>query len=462
LRTTRFDFSRRRQSSNQSEPILDNLVTPYADYLRGVLPRGWSADVPHIRLIAEHLDAVTRGEVDRLAVFMPPRHAKSETITVRYPVYRLERDPRLQCLVTGYNERFARRFGRKTRQIAQPRIGLAADKAAADEWATEAGGLLMTRGVGSPPTGVGFGLIVIDDPIRRREDAESAVFREKCWDWYTDDLYTRLEPGGAIVLVMTHWHVDDVGARAIASEPGRWTVLSLPALAEDADALGRAPGDALWPERFDVTALTRIRDVMAANEGLRGWEALYQQRPSPREGDFFKVTRLAVEAAAPADLRKVRAWDMAATAGDGDWTVGVLMGSDGKGRYWVLDVVRGQWSSDERDRVIRQTAMTDGRTVMQVGPQDPGSAGVDAARAFVRLLAGVPCKTVRVTGDKQLRADPLSSQVNAGNVSLVDGPWVRPYIEELRTFPAGRSDDQVDASADAFREMTQRRVVGVY
>ena len=258
------------------------MANEYIEWLPNTLPRAWS--VPeHIRLIAEALDAVERGEIDRLAVHMPPRHGKTENLTIRFPIWLLTRHPERRYLLTAYNERIAARFGRRARNLAKGMLDIAGDKKAVDDWETLQGGGLMTRGVGSPPTGVGFDGIVIDDPVRRRADAESAAFRERAWDWYTDDLYTRLEPGGFICLVMTLWHEDDIGARAIASEPDRWHVLKLPALAEDDDALGRHSGDPLWPGRFPADALHRTRDVMAAKGNLRGWEALYQQRPTPKE-----------------------------------------------------------------------------------------------------------------------------------------------------------------------------------
>src|SRR5690606_9175583 len=230
----------------------------------------------------EHLEAVERGEIDRLAIHMAPRHGKSETVTIRFPLRWIIRRPADNVLVTGYNERFARKFSRRIRNMARERALVAQDKSATDEWATTRGGLVMARGVGNPPTGTGFNLIVIDDPIRRREDAESEAYRDKTWDWYTDDLYNRLEPGAPIILVMTRWHEADIGAQAVAAEPGRWTVLKLPAISEK--------GEALWPQRFNLEALHRIREVMRQNEGLRSWEALYQQNPTPREGSIFKVS----------------------------------------------------------------------------------------------------------------------------------------------------------------------------
>jgi predicted phage terminase large subunit-like protein len=311
----------------------------------------------------------------------------------------------------------------------------------------------MTRGVGSPPTGVGFKRIVIDDPIRRREDAESEVYREKVWDWYTDDLYTRLEPGGAIVLVMTLWHEDDVGARAVASEPGRWTVLKLPALAEEDDQLGRAIGEALWPDRYNVESLTRIHDVMMANEGEYSWNALFQQRPSAREGTFFKVAQFKIVDAAPVATLKCRAWDLAASAGEGDFTVGVLTERAADGRFCVTDVVRGQWDADETRRRILQTAALDGKSVRIHIPQDPGQAGKDQAQQLVRMLAGYQVKAESISGRKEIRAYGYAAQVNAGNYSLVKAPWNKAFIEVHRAFPSGKNDDDVDAGADSFNEI---------
>lgn len=433
----------------------------YLSWLRGAIPRAWTVDAPHIRLIAEHLDAVTLGQIDRLAIHMPPRHAKTETITVRYPLHRLEMAPGMNTLTTGFNERFARKLGRKTRNLAAERNLVATDKSASDEWATPQGGLFMARGVGSPPTGTGFHLILIDDPIRRRQDAESEAFREATWDWYTDDLYTRLEPGGAIVLVMTLWNEDDVGYRAVASEPNRWTVLKLPALAEDNDPLGRLPGAALWPERYTEKDLARIRKVQAKKDGERSWLALYQQRPTPKEGSFFKVGNFGYIDAneLPAGLRVVRRWDLAATEGDGAFTAGVKMATGigerhpAYGKYFILDATRGQWATDRRDREIRDTATADGKSVRIGGPQDPGAAGVQAAAAFVRNLTGYTVRTDVVSGSKETRADPYSSQVNAGNVFLVRGAWNKEFVEEHRGFPDGKYKDQVDAAADAFNDL---------
>ena len=403
-------------------------------------------------MIAEHLDAVTRGEIDRLAFFMPPRHGKTETVTVRYPVYRLERDGDIRCLITGYNERMARRFSRKARNLAKIRMPLSAEKTGSDEWQTMLNGEMVARGVGTPPTGFGFQLICIDDPIKKREEAESQILRDKIWDWYTDDLFTRLEPGGAIILTLTRWHHDDLAARAIASEPGRWTVVRLPALAEENDPLGRSIGGALWPERYDEAALNRIREVQTKEDGAYSFEALYQQNPTPREGAFFKVSQLEIVEAAPVYLQTCRAWDLAATT-KGDYTAGVKLGKDQQGMWYVLDVQRGRWLPDERNKVMSQTAALDGRLTRIRLAQDPGQAGIDQAQALIRMFAGYQVTAERISGSKEARADSFSAQVNAGNVRLLKGDWNCDFIEELRQFPLGKNDDQVDAVSDAFSQL---------
>lgn len=446
-------------SKSQAESLLpptagSRLPDSFFEYLPRVSPKTWRFDALHIRLICDHIDAMRRNEFDRLAIFMPPRHSKSETCTVRAPAFLLESNPEERVLVTGYNETMARRFSRKTRTILRERIPLSKEKSGVDEWETTAGGGLVARGVGTPPTGFGFGWVFIDDPIKKREEAESETYRNKTWDWYTDDLYTRLEPGGKIVMTLTRWHHDDIAARAIASEPEKWRILKLPALAEEGDQIGRKAGEPLWPDRFSREALLRIRDIQTDDQsGAASFEALYQQNPTPREGAFFKVANLEILPAAPSTLRTVRAWDLAAST-KGDYTAGVKLGRDSAtGLFWILDVVRGQWTPDERNKVMLQTAALDGRSTRIRLSQDPGAAGVDQVQALARMLAGYSVTSERESGSKEVRADAFAAQVNAGNVRMVNGEWNKALIEEMRTFPLGRNDDQIDASANSFNEL---------
>lgn len=436
----------------------------YLEWIKSVAPQGWDFDAPHVRFIASLCERILNGEIDRSLLCMPPRHAKTTTMTTRLAVRALMQNPDDWFLVTAYNERFARRLGRQMRNLAvQCGLPVAGDKRATDEWELQGhSGGIMTRGVGSPPTGIGFKGIIIDDPIRRREDAESEVYREKVWDWFTDDLLTRLEPGGWLSIAMTLWHHDDIAARAVASEPDKYFVAKLRAIAEDDDPIGRRPGEALWPARYPVEALERIRQQMTREEGEYGWQALFQQNPTAKTGSFFDVSKIEIVDAVPAMLNHCRAWDIASSKGAGDESSGPrLAGPDKEGYWYGVDVEHGRWDSAERDRRMRQTAEFDGQSVKIRVPQDPGAAGKSLAEHFVRLLAGFNVKAEPVSGDKETRASPLAAQVNAGNVRFVRGPWNKEVIEQMRQFPMGKHDDHVDGMSDAFNELASSKRAGI-
>lgn len=426
----------------------------FPEWLREVSPV-FKWDWPHLAYIQERLEAQARGEVANLMVLCPPQHGKSELVTVRYPVWRLEMEPRLRVIVSAYNQAYVDKLARKIRRIAMARecFRFAPDRKAASEWELVDGGGLLAVGIGGGVTGNPAELAVIDDPIKGREDAESEIKREKVWEWYVDELSTRIQQGGQKLLVLTPWHEDDLRGRILNShEAKRWTVVKLPAISEgDGDPLGRPEGEPLCAER---RTLEWLLDQKALGE--RSFQALYQCNPTPREGSFFQVSRLVenVRGDTPTIVRWSRAWDLAASKGCGDFTVGALLGLDNQGRFWVVDMVRGQWSPDERNVRMLQTARADGVHVPIRLPQDPGQAGKEQAMAMVRMLAGFTVRAISVSGDKQIRADPLAAQLNGGNVFLVRAPWNGAFIEELRQFPSGRHDDAVDAAADAFNDLT--------
>jgi predicted phage terminase large subunit-like protein len=429
--------------------ILRNIPPTFRAWNERVQP-AWRWDWPHLALLQETLEQVTAGTIRKLIIQMPPRHGKSETATVRYPVYRLLDEPTTRVIVGAYNVTLAAKFGRKARAIAQLNgVPLSDERAAAEDWETAAGGGVRAVGVGSGVTGHGGDLIIIDDPVKSREEAESATYREKVWSWYTDDLYTRREPGAAMILIMTRWHSDDLAGRILASEDGpNWTVLSLPALAEENDPLGRPEGSALCPDRYDETALADIRLAM----GEYGFSALYQQRPRPREGNMFPRDKATIVDALPAGLRQVRYWDKGGTQGGGDPTSGVRMGWDGQHVY-VIDLRRGQLEAYRRNALMKQTADLEPGVAQRV-EQEPGSGGKESAETSVRLLAGHAITVDRPSGDKVVRADPFAAQWQAGNVRLLRGPWNREYLDELEQFPTGKHDDCVDASSGAFNYLT--------
>jgi predicted phage terminase large subunit-like protein len=432
-------------------------------------------------LIAAHLDRVIAGELRRLMIFAPPQHGKSELVSVRLPAYWLGCRPDDPVILASYAASLAESKSRQARQIVEghefgrlfPGLTTRRDSRAVDHWQLEGhrGGMLAA-GVGGPVTGHGGLLGIIDDPVENWEQAQSATIREKIWDWWRSVFRTRIWENGSIVLIMTRWHEDDLAGRLLAEQAREWTVLRLPAVAEtqaerdeydrlvglptgQPDPLGRAPGQPLCPRRFSAQALAELRrDV-----GSLAWSAEYQGRPRAPEGNRFKRAWFQLVDAAPAGAARVRYWDQAATEGGGCYTAGVLMARGTDGLYYVVDVVRGQWSPGQRDPIICQTAERDRKAyaaTVQWFEQEPGSGGKESAQAKVRLLAGFPVRIERVTGSKEVRAEPLAAQAEAGNVRLVRGPWNGAYLDELCSFPNGAFKDQVDATSGAFNKLASR------
>lgn len=388
-------------------------------------------------------------------LFLPPRHGKSEQATIHYPAYRLLVDPSMRIIVGAYNHSLACNFTRQSRRIAaQFGFPFASDLNRQNQWGSEFGGGLYGVGVGSGVTGFGADLIIIDDPVKNREEAESPTYRQKTLEWYQNDIYTRLHPNAAIILIMTRWHSLDLAGQLLAeAENGgeQWQVVKLPAVAEEDDPLGRKNGEALWPERCNEDDLARIRKV----SGAYAFSALFQQRPSPRSGGFFRPEWFRIVDPVERSGLSCRAWDTAATPGSGDYTAGVRMVRDGD-RYIVTDAWRGQVSPAERRNRQRAIAGLDGyATVVRIA-QDPGSAGVDQAEHDTINLAGFPVVVERVTGTKEVRAMPFAAACEAGLVDVERGSWNREFIDELCQFPTGRNDDQVDAASDAFNYVSRQ------
>ena len=407
----------------------------------------------HLHLLAE-LERLEAGGIDRLMVLMPPGSAKSTYVSVLFPAWWLHRRPCSAVIAACHTADLAEHFGRQVRRLVgehQPTLGygIAPSDRAAGRWATTGGGSYFATGVRGPITGRRADLVVIDDPVKSHAEADSATYRDHAWDWYRSDLVTRLRPGARVVVVMTRWHPDDLGGRLQEADDG-WSVLRLPALAEAGDPLGRAPGEALWPEWEDGAALERKRVLM----GSRMWSALFQQAPRRDAGGLFPIGKIEVLEMAPPGLASVRAWDLAATAdGDGrdpDWTVGLRLGRETSGRFLVLDVVRLRGGPHEVEEAIVRTANQDGRAVPVGLPQDPGQAGKHQVAWLAAKLAGHRVVASAETGAKLTRALPVAAQAEAGNLRLLRGGWNHALLDELRDFPHGRKDDQVDALSRAF------------
>lgn len=432
----------------------------------------------HHRLLNQKLSAVERGEISRLMVIMPPGSAKTRYCSILFPPWFMARKKSRKVILASYAAALAEVNNGKMNAVLEDKghwLDLKPISSAVSHWKTDNGGEVKAAGVDGPITGFRADLMIIDDPVKNEDDVNSEQKRDNVWNWYWSAVNTRLKAGkkatagrpastgGAVILVMTRWHQDDLAGRLLASDPDRWEVLHLRAEAVEGkyDPLGRKPGEMLWdddPEYDFGQVLRTAKADLEKNGKLKVWNSLYQGEPVPGEGALFDTKKLTIIPAAPAGGRMVRHWDLAATAKMGsrnpDWSVGVLV-QKFEDRIYIRDVVRFRGRPDEVERRIVETARADGYHVLVGLPQDPGQAGVAQVQHLVAKLQGFTVKARRPSGDKSTRAAPFASQVNVGNVFLVSDAacaekWNAAFIDELSTFPAGTFDDQVDAASDGY------------
>lgn len=431
----------------------------------------------HCIRIAEVLIRVANGELSRVMIFAPPRHGKSEILSRLFSAYYLSIFPDRWVGINSYAADLAYTLSRSARENFISCGGTVKDDAAAvKHWETDAGGGLWAAGVGGPITGKGFNLGIIDDPLKNAEEANSATVNESHQAWYPSTFYTREEPGAAIVIMMTRWNEMDLcgwllSQEAEEEEPERWHVVCFEAIKED-EPIGIPPtctlepdarkvGEPLCPERYSLGKLKKI----SKRVGTYFWNALYRQRPTAKDGGMFQLSQLPIVNAAPAEAKRVRYWDLGGSdSTKADYSVGCLMSHTPEGIFHVEDVKRGQWSPKERNEQIKATAEED---LLRFGviptwiEKVPGLA-VEVIDNIVRYLAGYSVHTEMAKKDKETRADPLSSQCEAGNVKVVRGIWNVSFRNELTSFPHGAHDDQVDAASGAFSKLSRPRELAMY
>lgn len=313
--------------------------------------------------------------------------------------------------------------------------------------------------VGGQINGMGLDLGIIDDPIKGRAEASSLVLRDKVWNWFTDDFFGRFSDKAGLIIIMTRWHLDDPVGRLLVKYPNA-VVCRYPALAEK-DEKWRKKGEPLFPELKSLEFLQDRKRLLTQS----GFESVYQQNPIIVGGDMFPVEKFKVEKAVPnkRDIRRsVRYWDKAGTeGGTGAATAGVLMHELQNETFFIEHVVWGHWGALAREERIRQVAQLDhlgGRRVETWVEQEPGSGGKESAETTIRKLRGFVCKADKVTGSKEIRAEPYAAQVQAGNISVMEAKWNRDFFDEHELFPNGKYKDRVDAAGGAFAKLTVRDV----
>lgn len=423
---------------------------------------GW-----HVDAICEHLEAITEGDITRLLINIPPGTMKSTLTSVFWPAWEWGPMGRQYTRIIGasHEQGLAVRDTRKMRNLINSEwyqerwpISLTSDQNQKTFYENDQTGFRQACAVASM-TGKRGDRVIWDDP-HSVEAALSDAHRETALRVFQETLPTRLNnpDRSAIVIVMQRLHEADVSGHILEHDLG-YEHLCLPMEFEPerrcVTSIGfedprNEDGELLFPGRFSRETVDRDKKVM----GTMAVSGQFQQRPAPRSGGFFAWESLEVVKAPPGKIAKmVRYWDKAGTDGGGAYTAGVLMAKGRDSLYYVLDVVRGQWSASKREAVIRQTAETDGHSVEVWIEQEPGSGGKESAESTIRSLAGYRIRAERATGDKAVRAEPYSVQVEAGNIKLVQAPWNKDFIDEHKTFPVGKYKDQIDAAGGAFNKL---------
>ena len=427
----------------------------------------WTAR--HFTAMQAVLDDVTAGRCRRVYFGIPIRHGKTEHNTIAYAAYRLERDPKTRILVCSYNQRRAEKFSREIRRLARARgVLMSAERDAASEWETAVGGGCQAVGAGAGVAGVNADLILPDDPIGSRDDAESLAKRDQVWDWLTNDILARCEPHTAVVMTMSRWHQDDPAGRLMDTQRDRWTILELPAEAEAHDPLGRAIGEPLWPELRGAEWLAEKRAELLEY----GFASLLQGRPRPRAGGMFKWADCGLLNDVPVTGRIVRFWDTAGTeqrgSNDPDYTVGAALCRMADLRTAVVDIARFRHAVSARDAAIAAVALEDAQRypgrIRWRFEREAGVGGADRTMHLKRIAQahGITCDDVPATGNKVTRAEPFASAVGAGNVVLCPGAWRDAFRAEAADFPTGKHDDQIDAAAGAFNTLAVRNTASTF
>lgn len=400
-----------------------------------------------------------RGEIDRLIITIAPRHGKSELASVRFPAWYLGRNPDKRVIGASYAAALAYRMSRQARNIVTGQgwpfpHRLANDLAQVQQWdiAGHRGGYLAA-GIGGPITGQGANLLILDDPIKNQEEADSATYRENVWEWYTSTAYTRLEDKGAIVLIQTRWHHDDLAGRLIAAQAqggDQWTLLHLPALADVGDPLGREPGAALWPEKYDVAALERIKQAV----GSRVFAALYQGQPSnddtallKREWWRFYGGPTGIDLPHHFD-DGLQSWDMTFKGGSlNDYVSGQVWRKAGANCY-LIDRDKRRMDFPTTLKAIRAMSAQHPAVLTKL-VEDTANGPAVIATLRDEIPGLIP---VQPQGGKVARVNAVAGLIEAGNVYLPHpsiAPWVTEFIEECTAFPTGAHDDDVDAMSQA-------------
>ena len=440
-----------------------HVIEPAQEYVHG-----W-----HIDALGEHLQAVHDGEISRLAIAIPPGSMKSLTSSVLFPAWEWgpKGKPSIRTIATSHSENLAIRDNLRAKRLVDsdwykalwPEVELSRDQQSKSNFENTATGFRQASPFTSL-TGKRGDRVIIDDPLSV-DGANSDQIREKVMETFTEAVPTRLNSPkhSAIVVIAQRLHENDVIGYIENNDLG-YEQLVLPMEFDPQRKCTTSIGwqdprteenELMFPERFPREVVERDKKIL----GTYAVSSQFQQLPVPRSGGLFQPDRVKVIESLPfgQELVYCRAWDLAGTEGAGAYTAGVLLAyAPEQKRFIICDAKRERLGPSGVRKLIQTTADYDGYETQVVIPQDPGQAGKAQSEDLVADLAGFRVKVERQTGSKQLRAEPLAAQIEAGNVDIVYGPWNDALLNEMRFFPRGQYKDQVDATSSAFNFLAHK------
>lgn len=450
------------------QSFYDFLLSFWDEVISEPLVNNW-----HIKYLCDELQVVAERVFRRefkpydLIINISPASTKSTICSVMFPIWCWVNDPTFRMICGSYAHPLSLYLASQSLRILQsdkfrrlfPHVQLKRD--AVNMLTTTKGGWRYATSVGGSVTGLHAHIKLVDDPIDPKGAISDAKLKAAN-EWMDRTLSSRnvdkrITP---TILIMQRLHQIDPTGNMLEKEESTTAKVTpvrhicLPATNEyeiKPRRLRRFYVDGL----FDPVRLPRPTLDEERSKDEYAYAGQYGQKPVPLGGGMFRVSEIQIVKTAPTMWKVIRYWDKAGSAGKGAFTVGVKMGIDRDRNYWILDVVRGQWEAYERERIIKNTAIVDGKGIRIGIEQEPGSGGKESAQATLKNLAGWRVYKDRPVGDKELRADPFSTQVNGGNVKIVAGPWVAAYLAELQFFPHSKFKDQVDASSGAFAMLTK-------
>lgn len=476
-------YARRSTTDDEDEVYSRELArNNLLDFITYTYPQ-YQPEPFHIQL-CENLERVITGDISRLMIFAPPQHGKSEAVSVRLPAFWMAKKPNNPIILCSYGATLAWEKAASAWAIVYSdeyrnlfpelfRIAPKIHRGGRKIILRNPNSKIYAAGVRGAITGRGGLLGIIDDPVKDWREAYSPGIRESTWEWWRGTFRSRIWAKGRIIIIMTRWHEDDLAGRILNQSGEKWTVVRYPALAETeeertqnnlrylfqaknlytGDPLSRNRGEPLCPKRFDLLSLMDLQHDV----GPRAWSAEYQGTPKPIEGNMIKAEWLHyVDEWPHAEVIKfVRYWDKAGTEGGGTKTAGLLLAMTRQKTYYVLDIVVGQWSAFQREEIIRNTAIQDLQTYGTVETwieREPGSGGKESAESTIRNLSGFNIHAESPRDSKEVRMEPLSAQMEAGNVFIMNKKWTWELTDELLMWPFGTFKDQGDAFSGAFRK----------